>query len=338
MNTTLDFGSTDVGPIVLGIKNSGADGAVPAAGDADTNFAIVQGLAAERREDEGQRPRHRLQPGPARLSPSPRPSAQRRDVHQTYKPVELGGKAAKQFQSDLKKVGHHRRARLRRLHRLHHLRPGDHRASSGGQEPDPPELRRRHPQASAQYDGAGLTCQPIDRELRELRQVTPHELHLLRHRQERQVRGAQQGQAGHGKLVGDPTLIAQYRANGRHRRPRRPRHHHDRRHPTSRKRRGEPVRRLPSCPCRELSSPGGPFGTSRNGMFLSAVLLAGHAEDPLADVVAGHLGGAAADARRLAFEEVEALLRPRVVGQRGRRAGPGELQRDGVAALVRRPR
>ena len=65
INTTLEFGTEDVGPIVLGIKNSGADGLyLPL--DNDTNVAIVQGLAAERREDEGQRARHRLQPGPAR--------------------------------------------------------------------------------------------------------------------------------------------------------------------------------------------------------------------------------------------------------------------------------
>ena len=43
LNNTLDFGGTDVGPVVLGIKNSGADGLyLPL--DSDTNFAIVQGL------------------------------------------------------------------------------------------------------------------------------------------------------------------------------------------------------------------------------------------------------------------------------------------------------
>ncbi len=42
-NTTLEFGSKDVQPIVLGIKNSGADGLyLPL--DSDTNFAIVQAL------------------------------------------------------------------------------------------------------------------------------------------------------------------------------------------------------------------------------------------------------------------------------------------------------
>jgi branched-chain amino acid transport system substrate-binding protein len=43
-NTTVDFGSTDVGPLVLGIKNSGAD-AMYLPMVASTNVAIVQGLA-----------------------------------------------------------------------------------------------------------------------------------------------------------------------------------------------------------------------------------------------------------------------------------------------------
>jgi branched-chain amino acid transport system substrate-binding protein len=42
-NTTVDFGSTDVSPIVLGIKNSGANAAyLPMV--ASTNIAVVQGL------------------------------------------------------------------------------------------------------------------------------------------------------------------------------------------------------------------------------------------------------------------------------------------------------
>ena len=47
LNNTLEFGGTDVGPIVLGIKNSGADGLyLPL--DSDTNFAI--GRACSRTE------------------------------------------------------------------------------------------------------------------------------------------------------------------------------------------------------------------------------------------------------------------------------------------------
>jgi branched-chain amino acid transport system substrate-binding protein len=43
LNTTLEFGTNDVQPIVLGIKNSGAD-ALYLPLDNDTNFAIVQAL------------------------------------------------------------------------------------------------------------------------------------------------------------------------------------------------------------------------------------------------------------------------------------------------------
>ena len=42
-NTTVDFGSTDVTPLVLGIKNSGADAAFYAM-NGNTNLAIAQGL------------------------------------------------------------------------------------------------------------------------------------------------------------------------------------------------------------------------------------------------------------------------------------------------------
>ncbi|HEY3670553.1 MAG TPA: ABC transporter substrate-binding protein [Acidimicrobiia bacterium] len=43
LNTAVDFGATDVGPIVLGIANSGSDGVyLPL--DSNTNFAIIQGL------------------------------------------------------------------------------------------------------------------------------------------------------------------------------------------------------------------------------------------------------------------------------------------------------
>ena len=43
LNTAVDFGTTDVGPIVLGLKNAGAD-AVYLPLDGNTNLAIVQGL------------------------------------------------------------------------------------------------------------------------------------------------------------------------------------------------------------------------------------------------------------------------------------------------------
>src|SRR5262249_24760480 len=101
LNNTLEFGGTDVGPVVLGIMNSGADGLyLPL--DSDTNFAIVQGL-----QQNGVKMKANIlatgysqdlldQPIAQTITPS--------DVmFSAYRPVELGGPAIKQFRSDLKK-------------------------------------------------------------------------------------------------------------------------------------------------------------------------------------------------------------------------------------------
>ena len=102
-NTSIDFGSTDVGPIVLGIKNSGADAAyLPLV--AGSNFAIVQSL-----QQNGVTMKAILMPtGYGQdLLDSPIASTLGPNVvlFQTYKPVEINDKATKQFQSDLKKYG-----------------------------------------------------------------------------------------------------------------------------------------------------------------------------------------------------------------------------------------
>jgi branched-chain amino acid transport system substrate-binding protein len=100
-NTTVDFGSTDVGPQVLGIKNSGAD-AVYLPLVAGSNIAVVQGLA-----QNGVKMKSTVlatgygqplldQPVSATFGPEV--------VMQTgYAPVELKTKATKRFQADLKK-------------------------------------------------------------------------------------------------------------------------------------------------------------------------------------------------------------------------------------------
>jgi ABC-type branched-subunit amino acid transport system substrate-binding protein len=100
-NTTVDFGTTDVGPQVLGIKNAGAD-AVYLPLDANTNLALVQGLAQNgvKMKSEilatGYGQQLLDQPvsktfGPETLLAS------------GWAPVELKTKATKQFQADLKK-------------------------------------------------------------------------------------------------------------------------------------------------------------------------------------------------------------------------------------------
>ena len=100
-NTTVDFGSTDVSPIVLGIKNSGADAAFYAM-NANTNLAIVQGLV-----QNGVKMKAELmatgygqqlldEPSSAQIGPEVL-------FTQQWAPVEAKTKATKQFQADLKK-------------------------------------------------------------------------------------------------------------------------------------------------------------------------------------------------------------------------------------------
>ena len=100
-NTTVDFGSTDVGPLVLGIKNAGADAAFYAM-NGNTNLAIAQGL-----KQNGVNMKAQLmatgygqslldQPIANQLGPSV-------IFTQGWAPVEAKTKATKAFQADLKK-------------------------------------------------------------------------------------------------------------------------------------------------------------------------------------------------------------------------------------------
>ena len=103
LNNTLEFGSTDIGPVVLGIKNSGADGVYMPL-DSNTNFAIVQQL-----QQNGVKIKANVlatgysqdlldQPIAKTITPN--------DVMQSsYKPIELGGPAIKTFTGNLKKYG-----------------------------------------------------------------------------------------------------------------------------------------------------------------------------------------------------------------------------------------
>jgi branched-chain amino acid transport system substrate-binding protein len=101
LNNSVDFGSTDVGPIVLGIKNSGSDGVyLPL--DSNTNFAIVQGLQQNgvpmkaTVSATGYSQALLDQPIAKTISPH--------DVLQSsYKPIELKDPAVKTFVNNLKK-------------------------------------------------------------------------------------------------------------------------------------------------------------------------------------------------------------------------------------------
>jgi branched-chain amino acid transport system substrate-binding protein len=103
LNTTVEFGTSDVGPLVLGIKNAGADAAyLPMV--ASSNIALVQGL-----EQNGvQMKFNALMTGYGQsLLDSAAAKTLKPNTYfmQTYKPVEVNDKSTKQFQADLKKVG-----------------------------------------------------------------------------------------------------------------------------------------------------------------------------------------------------------------------------------------
>ncbi len=100
-NKSVDFGSTDVGPLVLGIKNSGAD-AVYLPMVANTNVAIVQGLA-----QNGVKMKSTVLAtgyGQALLDqPVSRTFGPEVLLQTGFAPIELKTKATKQFVADLEK-------------------------------------------------------------------------------------------------------------------------------------------------------------------------------------------------------------------------------------------
>ena len=100
-NTSVDFGTTDVGPLVLGMKNAGADAAyLPLV--ASTNFAIIQSL-----QQNNANMKALVMPTGYGQDLLDQPTAQilgPEDVFTTaWAPVELKTKATKQLQSDLEK-------------------------------------------------------------------------------------------------------------------------------------------------------------------------------------------------------------------------------------------
>jgi branched-chain amino acid transport system substrate-binding protein len=100
-NTTVDFGTSDVAPLVLGIKNSGADAAyLPLV--AASNLAIIQGLAQNAVDMKAL-----VMPTGYGQDLLDQPVAQTLGPKQVFTsqfaPVELKNKATKRFQSDLKK-------------------------------------------------------------------------------------------------------------------------------------------------------------------------------------------------------------------------------------------
>ncbi len=213
LNTTLEFGGTDVGPVVLGIKNSGADGLyLPL--DSDTNFAIVQGL-----QQNGVKMKANILATGYSQDLLDQPIAQTiqpTDVMQTqYRPVELGGKAVKQFQADLKKYAGITGVPDYGTYTGYIICD---MAIMGLQNAGKDPTRQSFVDAirktnGGQYDAAGLTCKPIDVSYENFGKVVDESCLWYVTVKDGKFVALNKGKPITGKLVGDPNLIKEYESN-----------------------------------------------------------------------------------------------------------------------------
>jgi branched-chain amino acid transport system substrate-binding protein len=213
LNNNVDFGTTDVGPLVLGIKNSGADGLyLPL--DADTNFAIVQSL-----QQNGVNMKANILATGYSQDLLDQPIAQTikpTDVMFTaYRPVELGGPAVKEFQANLKKYvgitgvpdyGTYTGYIACDMAILGIQNAGKNPTRQGFVD----AIRKTN---DGKYNGAGLLCAPIDLSLAAYGKVAPTTCTWFVTVKDGKFTVLNKGKPFTGKLVGNPTLIKQYEQN-----------------------------------------------------------------------------------------------------------------------------
>jgi branched-chain amino acid transport system substrate-binding protein len=215
LNNTLEFGSTDVGPVVLGIKNSGADGVyLPL--DSNTNFSIVQQL-----QQNGVQVKANVlatgysqdlleQPIAKTITPN--------DVMQSsYKPIELGGKAIKTFTNNLKKYGGITGVPNYGVYTGYitcdmAIRGLQNAGDNPTRQSFVDGLRKTD---GGIYDSAGLTCNPINLSYEHFGKISDLEscLYYVQVKDGKFV-VYNHGKPIKGKTVGDPDIIAKYKADG----------------------------------------------------------------------------------------------------------------------------
>jgi branched-chain amino acid transport system substrate-binding protein len=213
LNTAVDFGTTDVAPIVLGIKNSGSD-AVYMPLDTNTNIAIIQGLTQNNAPMKASVSATGY--GQALLDQPAAKSLTETDLFQTaYKPVELGGKAVKTFQQNLKKYGGYTGV------------PGFGEYTgyvscdlaivgleAAGKNPTRQGWVDGIRTANGGiYDNAGLTCSPRNFSKANFGKVASETCGWYTVVKDGKWKVLFGGKPVKGKLVGDPALIKQYQSS-----------------------------------------------------------------------------------------------------------------------------
>ncbi len=207
LNTAVDFGTTDVGPIILGLKNAGAD-AVYLPLDGNTNLAIAQGL-----QQAGVKMKAVLMASGYGQEMLDSPIAKTLNsvdvVSQVYKPAELASDpAVKEFRANLKKYGGITGV-------------PDYGAYTGyigcdlaitgieqaGKNPTPKGfIDGLH--TLGKYDGANLTCAPVDISLTNFGKTPLNSCQYFVTFKNGKFVVMNNGKPILGKLVGDPALIA----------------------------------------------------------------------------------------------------------------------------------
>jgi len=206
-NTSLDFGSADVGPPVLGIKNSGADAVyLPMA--AATNVAVVQGLqqsgvdmkASVLGTGYGQ---DFLDSPAAQNIPSSALFAI------GYKPVELKTAATKKFQADLEKYSKFTGVPDFGVYNGYIIADMIIKGleKTGGTPTRQGLIDGVH--GLGLYDQAGLACQPVDLSLAGRGKPPAKNCgYLLQVKDGKFVVFPKSGKPVVGKLVGSPEALA----------------------------------------------------------------------------------------------------------------------------------
>jgi ABC-type branched-subunit amino acid transport system substrate-binding protein len=215
LNNSVDFGSTDTGAVVLGIKNSGSDGVyLPL--DSNTNFAIVQQLQQNGVETKanvlatGYSQDLLDQPIAKTITPN--------DLLQSsYKPIELGGSAVKTFVSNLKKYGGVTGVPNYGVYTGYitcdMVVLG---LQNAGKTPTRQSfvdgIRKTN---GGMYNSAGLTCKDIDLSYEHFGKIssTPGCIYYIQVKNGKFV-PFNGGKPVRGKTVGDPDILAKYTPGG----------------------------------------------------------------------------------------------------------------------------
>jgi branched-chain amino acid transport system substrate-binding protein len=206
-NTSVDFGTADVGPLVLGIKNAGVDAVyLPMA--AATNIAVAQGLQQNGVDMKatilatGYGQDFLDSPAAAALPSSAIFSA-------PGKPVELKDPATKRFQADLKKYA--KVTGVPDFGQYSGYEIGDFTVASllkAGATPTRQSLIDGS-HSIGSYDAAGLACAPVDVSLAARGKTPPTTCgYFVQIKNGKFVPYPKNGKPITGKLVGTPAALA----------------------------------------------------------------------------------------------------------------------------------